>query len=378
MSRPRRIQIASLSEVLAGTRLDARTIQRTLISHGDFRGVIARPGESAGYWVPRSWRGGIYFLDTGDGFAYVGQTTDMAARLNSHRKTWPTLRAVCFLPSRQADLLERERALLNALHGLGIPLWNKTLVDLIPVPTALDEHLPICLHERWLTDVAWNIWSGDRRHDPDQRLRYKGAYEAFAALPEFAALTERFRRFVALTVPALVRTEQIYWSVTCRKPSREGPFIRLNVGHQATLDGFRGDARGRVVFRLWIPEVLAVEALDAQFSYDRYGEGTAHLAAVGLHSWFGRANLVAAGTDQILLDITGATAFDRLLQHEPFVLRMRRMHLGLMQRGKNLNKRAHCLDLADHLVEPVQLGPADLPKATSSALRVGRARLQVS
>ena len=353
----KRFAISPIDEVLAGGPLPVKDVVRVLARHGPFRGVVARPKATPSQWMPRSWSTGIYVLDTGDGYMYVGQSTEVHARVNSHRKTWPTLRAVGFLPCRRTELDEVERAVARAIDSKGIPLWNRTLIDLLHVDTPFDQVFPRTVHERWLTDLAWNEWSGPRVTEDQLRHRYQGAFDAFASTPQAESVERALRRVVALTVPAPRRTEITYWSVSCAKPDKDGPFTRLNVGLQATFDAYGTAAPGGVRFCLWIPVILAEQALGAEFREGRRGElGTARLTAIGKQCGFFRSSLTAAGPNQIGLVVFDEATLDELLQTEDFIRGMRRIHLGLMQRGKNLNRRSHCMALADRL-----LGEADQP-----------------
>lgn len=353
----KRFAISPIEEVLAGGPLAAKDIVRVLSRHGQFRGVAAKPKATPAQWMPRSWSTGIYVLDTGDGYMYVGQSTEVHARVNSHRKTWPTLRAVGFLPCRRTELDDAERAVARDIDLAGVPLWNRTLIDLLHVDTPLDEVLPSAVHERWLTDLSWNEWSGPRATEDQLRHRYQATFDAFASTPQAGSVERALRRVVARTVPAPLRTEITYWSVSCAKPDKEGPFVRLNVGLQATFDAYGTAAPGGVRFCFWIPVILAEQALGADLREGRRGElGTARLTAIGKQCGFFRSSLTAAGPNQIGLVVLDEATLDALLETEDFVRGMRRIHLGLMQRGKNLNKRSHCMALADRL-----LGEAEVP-----------------
>lgn len=362
----RRIRIAPVEEMLADGPLDAKKIAKALARTAEFRSIEAYPAQRSSQWTPKSWSTGIYVLDTGDGFAYVGQTTDLATRLNQHRKTYPSLRAVSFARMARRQLDDVEDVVAQSLHKTGVRLWNKTLIDLLCVPTPLDQSFPSQLHDRWLNDLDWNDWEGPRQDDADQRHRYRSHFEAFASGPEYPEIVGGLRRFVAMTIPAPLRTEFTYWSVTCHKPDREGPYVRLNVGLQASLDACRSPQSDRVRFALWIPEAIAVQALDAELRTSGKQAGRAVLRSVGVTATYELTNLKAAGRDQILLNIDGVDQFLVLLRHTPFMQEMRRMHLGLMQRNKNLNKRSHCLQVADELLTTKAETRAVAPPATPS------------
>lgn len=349
-----------IEDVLAGGPLVAKKVVRVLARHGEFRGVAAKPKATPSQWMPRSWSTGIYVLDTGDGYMYVGQSTEVHARVNSHRKTWPTLRAVGFLPCRRTDLDSIERSLARDIDAAGVPLWNRTLIDLLHVDTPLDQVFPRAVHKRWLTDLEWNDWSGPRAVDDHLRFRYQAAFEEFSSTPIAAKVERELKRVVMQTVPAPLRTEITYWSVSCAKPDKDGPFVRLNVGHQATFDAYGSSGGGGIRFCLWIPSILAEQALGARFREGRRGElGTARLEAIGRQCGFFRSALTAAGPNQIGLVVLDEPTLDAMMGCETFVNGLRRVHLGLMQRGKNMNKRSHCMALADRLLDNTE--PANGP-----------------
>lgn len=355
MTTTRRIKIAPVVEMLATGPLDAQVIAKALARTAEFRSVEAFPKEKSSKWTPRSWSTGIYVLDTGDGLAYVGQTTDLVGRLNQHRKTYPALRAVSFarFPERRLD--DVESTVARGLQRVGVRLWNKTLIDLLCVPTPLDESFPSQLHAQWLSDLSWNDWGGPRQDDVDQRHRYRANFDEFAACEEYGEIIDGFRRFVSATIPAPLRTEFTYWSTTCHQPDAQGPFVRLNVGLQASLDATRSPTGGGTRFALWIPEAIAEQALNAELRTTGRQAGRAVLRAVEVKATFDFTSLKAAGRDQIVLNIDGADQFRELLLHAPFIREVRRMHLGLMQRSKNLNKRSHCLQVADELLVPPEI-----------------------
>ena len=345
-----RTTISPIKDVLAGGALDAPKVVRALEQFGEFRGVPAKPKQAASQWIPRSWTTGIYVLDTGDGYAYVGQSTEVHARINAHRKTWPALRAVGFLKLRASELDTVERDIARALDASGQPLWNRTLIDVLRVASSLDECFSRDLHDLWLRDLAWNDWSGHRVTDDALRYRYQAAFDEFNNTVHAAPITESVGRFVALTIPAPIRTEATYWSVTCAKPEKDGVFVRINVGHQATLDAYPSQREADRTYCLWIPQVLAEKTLGAQFRDGRGQLGTVRLAGIGKSCRFFYSRLKAAGPDQVGLVVTGDDVFKSLLGSAEFIREMRRLHLGLMQRGKNLNKTSHCLALADRVL----------------------------
>ncbi len=346
-----RTAISPINDVLAGGALDARKVVRALEQFGEFRGVPAKPKQAASQWIPRSWTTGIYVLDTGDGYAYVGQSTEVHSRINAHRKTWPSLRAVGFLKLRANELDAVERDVARALDASGQPLWNRTLIDVLRVATSLDDCFSRDLHEQWLRDVSWNDWSGHRVADEALRYRYQAAFDAFSETIHARTIECAMGRFVAQTIPAPVRTEATYWSITCANPKKDGVFVRLNVGHQATLDVYPSQREEDRTYCLWIPQVLAEKTLGAQFRDGRGQLGTVRLAEVGKTCRFFYSRLKAAGPDQVGLVVIGDSVFNAILENAEFIREMRRLHLGLMQRGKNLNKRSHCLALADRVLK---------------------------
>lgn len=80
---------------------------------------------------------GIYTLEFADGERYVGQTVNLLARLDSHRRTWADIVAVGFIECAPSELDELERRMITDAERSFV-VRNKMIAKMPGGEVALD------------------------------------------------------------------------------------------------------------------------------------------------------------------------------------------------------------------------------------------------
>jgi hypothetical protein len=299
--------------------------------------------------LPESWRCGIYVLDLGSGWAYVGQTQHhVAVRLASHIKgRLQTVRAAAFRRVRPSALLDEEEATHSELTRLGVRTMNRTF-GMVVGPSRLDDLILREEQDHWLAERPKTVMV-DKRPDSIELQRRKIApdWDRFRRHPKSGVLCELVAQIIRETIPRPALTEQRYWSTTCKHTRRSDPWIRLNVGVQCTVDLIGYD--DMVTAEWWVPREPLVRVFKvSRQSSDPFRHPFAKSAVLRPFGWF-PTQLVAAGPDQVRA-VTREEQLRTMLENEDWLAELRRLHLLLMRQKRNINGNSHCPQLVDQLL----------------------------
>ncbi len=289
---------------------------------------------------PSGRRCGIYVLQFADGWLYCGQAIDVARRYFDHRRRHQDIERISFKRVARASLDHTERADIHALEAAFCRLRNIALTSVPYGPSDFDQIMPPDEQERWLTDISYQNWEGERLRNPVQRARYERRFQQYEALPFAQEATQILRCYVAKTIPKPLQSEMTFWICSClpSQSRRLTIYSRISLNMQEVMSAY-ADRDG--LFVTWqLARTPLVERSEAAFKAlrrryrrleidnHRYGPG---------------------GQDQIRFLIAG-NAVHALLD-EPDVLRaMRLFNLRLMKKRPCYYSRIHCLDLADRLL----------------------------
>ena len=289
---------------------------------------------------------GIYVLHMADGWAYVGQSVDLIARLAKHRRNYPTLRqvSVLHLPRTKYGLDEREIETIQILESRGIPLLNIVHASITYQSSPFDDLVLPDDQRRWLADPT-TLPAGPRAViAADLRAKQAGKFTRLQQRPDAQRLIACLRQYVAACIPAPARTEPAYWSVSCLPSTNASTWPRIacfnsNAMEVCVVGHFKANPR-----QIWAFVNLSNLAFRAAYPQD-----TLFLAAYP-GATIDVVGYAAAGLDQVSIEVVGIDQLERLLHDPGIVAAARLLNLHLMRKRTNLYARFHCYDLADKLI----------------------------
>jgi hypothetical protein len=273
-------------------------------------------------------RAGVYILEFETGDAYVGLANNVVRRLSQHldSETHCDFRSFCFLPVALARLVTVERAVIARLERAKFQLRNHVFASFNYKPSPLDDVVSPEFLDRFLLGGG-NDWSGERVNLPDLRRRYSARYRDFEAHPAAGSIVAALRAYVKHTIPAPIRTEVGYWSLSCKPQRSEGPLLTcLNIHWQEVLFMWEeGD-------EVWVRMNLAATPLIA----------SGRVEADDMIN----TQYIPGGADQDYWDVP-LDEFVAFLSEPDICSAARALNVRLMRKGRCNFGRSHCLDLAD-------------------------------
>jgi hypothetical protein len=295
----------------------------------------------ADLFVP-SRRCGIYVLQFLDGEVYAGQAVDVTRRYLQHRRSHGDIEYISFKTAPRSNLNEEERRVIWTLERNGYHLRNITFTSAPSGESDFDLVMPADERMKWLNDLAYVNSDTVRTDDIELRRKYARRFQRFNRQPFAQDAVEILRIYVQACIPAILRSELSFWSVSCL-PGFSVPGItiysRVNINWQEVFTIF--SERGVLGFSWHLAAAPLEEAfgksLSALFAHHPTIERTDHFYEPG-------------GQDQMNLvtqDLAGARA---LLRDRNVIRAIRLFNLRLMIKGPCAYSRYHCFELADRLV----------------------------
>lgn len=321
------------------------TLYQKLAELGFSPPVYVEDASSLTEVFPGARQAGLYVLHLADGWKYVGQSVAVDRRFLRHLESFPNIRAVSFRPTPRKDLDTTEQAVVDALEALGARLRNVRLVSFTTETTRFSEVMSPTDQERWLTDLTYVDSAGPRPVSEPTRARAATRFQRWLSTSDPAPISRFLEAYLHAAIPAPLRTEQSFWSLSCLLPRRRtGPNCRcrLNINFQEVLN-ICEDELG-----LFANYQLAASPLRAA-----YGR-----TLRGLRGQYADLEVLLeprykpGGADQLRLvapDLTVATA---ILALEPVRCALRRFNLSLMRKGRCFWWQSHSFQLADACLEP--------------------------
>ena len=288
-------------------------------------------------------RCGIYVFNFANGEWYAGQAVDVSRRFVQHTKNHPDIRSIRFRPVDPQRLNSVEQSIIHSLEDAGCRMRNVIFTKDVAGDRDFDQLMPLADQEAWLQDTLPASLEGTRLNDPALHASHRNKFTRWQKHPQTAELAEALRLYITTCLPVPLKSETVFWSLTCRSTSpkaSEKMLNRLNIYLQEvlTLYEFKPDP---VEFHLHLarsPMRAAYGPLLLKFRW-KFPK-----VWVGLHRY------VPGGEDQTQLICHGVETFKRLLQQPAIIAAARLFNLRLMRKGACIWSRSHCLDLVDHLV----------------------------
>jgi hypothetical protein len=314
-----RTSIPGPLEVLAGQAVGRRVARRHMLKDGAFPRALLGP------------KCGIYILEFTNGEAYVGQASEVRRRLAQHRDsdTHSDFASLCFLSVGRRRLADVERQTISACERAGIKLRNHVYASFNFKPSELDE----VVAPEFLDDFCQggkNDLRGVRPEQEDLRRKHAQRLSQLKRHPKFDEVVNALRFYLRQCVPAPLRTELGYWSVSCLPQRRGGRLLAcINIHWQEVL--YIEDGEFEPMVRLNVAGTPLVEA--GQLREDELTP----------------SGYVPGGADQLGLALP-LSEFETVFAEQGVIEAARLLNVRLMRKGKCNFGRSHCLELADLLL----------------------------
>ena len=295
--------------------------------------------------VPKSKRCGIYVLHFANDEFYAGLSIDVRKRFTQHCKTYKDIQYLSFKTVTLGELRKEEERVIKKLEKTGFRLRNKVHTSVTVSSSPFDEIMDEATQERWLNDLSFNDFSGERLDDEEQGRKYRENFEKLKKLPMGNEAIAFFSEYVKRCIPAPLQTEPYYWSSSCLPSNSNWLYIRLNMT-QEVLRITNDDNQLRVTL------FVAKSPLDENNLFRRL-RNTAKNYIQFNTIMTNSVPYITGGQDQNEVSIIGIENASKMLQDEKFLTAIRLLNLRIMRKTFNLQYRYHCYDLADTALEPI-------------------------
>ena len=173
---------------------------------------------------------GIYFLHFANNEYYVGLAKNVVKRYVQHRQTHSDICRISFKSVAVEKLKEVESADIE-FFKTRVRLRNIDEMEDLIMERDFDKLVVADFAEHFLHDLSYNALSDDKYRNDELQSNYKYR-QNFLRLQQqgfYSELLAVCRSYVRECLPAPIRTEYAFWSVTCFPVKPDSVLIRLNI-----------------------------------------------------------------------------------------------------------------------------------------------------
>ncbi|AWM32109.1 GIY-YIG nuclease family protein [Hymenobacter nivis] len=294
---------------------------------------------------------GIHILHFANEEYYVGLAKNVVRRYVQHRRTHTDIVSLSFKPVEDA-LLKRVESAEIAFFKSRVRLRNIDEMEDLIMERDVDKLVVPEVAARFLREVTYNDLSGEKylNEELQANYRYRQCFQQLTQQPFYVALLAACKQYVHAGVPAPVKTEYAFWSVTCfpLKPHKEDTIVlRLNIYQQEVFTVFRTTlANGKKSLEYWF-QLAKTPLMELNNGISGMAMIRQQCSSARFDDHFYRTG----GNDQLRLGVSAAD-FTRLVRLPAFRKAVRLHNLRLMRKGTNMNRVSHCMDFAEELLKP--------------------------
>lgn len=288
-------------------------------------------------------RCGIYILGFENGQFYVGLANNFVRRYAQHRKTHLDIQTVFFKKVGKEHLAAEEKKMAQTLQDEGFSLRNIQLVSIIEGETDFDLLFSTEQQDRFLNDLDFNFFEGQKFVVEEQRIKYSKNFERLKSRPFFSNFIKAASLYVEICIPIPLKSEYSFWCISCL--GGDWPISRININWQEVCSFLSSKETFEATFHLAKSPLVAefgsnlkglfkqVPSLD--FMWD--GSGKPHTYEPG-------------GQDQISF-ILSIQDFEPFLRIKAVQQAIRIFNLRLMRKGATIFNRHHSFDLSEAILK---------------------------
>jgi hypothetical protein len=298
-------------------------------------------------FAPRRSRCGIYLLWFADGFSYIGQALDVVRRFGQHRADHSDIVAFGFQPVKRVLLDEAERKLIGEAEADGLSLRNVEHLSKVIGERDLDDVILPAEQEEWLKNRT-----GFNQAATSTPMRFPATFEQKARLrlPKFGShpassdCLSLLTSFALCCLPAPVRTEYTFWSVSCCPGTSANSWPRFACVSLSVMEVFVLGYYIDEPARIWGLLNISEQELLKRYSADR--KFRARHPEIRLE----KSNYRSAGHDQLCLIADDLGPLRLLLSDEAVLRASAVLNLRLMRQRATIYSRYHNPALARLIV----------------------------
>lgn len=293
--------------------------------------------------IPKRQCCGIYVLHFANDEYYVGLTVNVRTRYLQHCQTYDDIVFLSFKTVPLKQLRKEEEKIIKKAEKADFKLRNKVHTSVTVSSSPFDEIMNSETQARWLQDLSFNDYSGERLVDDELYRKCLRNFQKLQKLPSGNEAIDVFRQYMMQCIPSPFQTELYYWSASCLPGNGKWLYIRLNIKQEVLRITQAGDDIDCTFF-----VARSVYETDNKFknlwhSGRKLIQYRAISGGVGMYE--------AGGQDQIEVSVSGYENIVKILQDVKFIQAVRTLNLRIMRKTFNLQYKSHCYALADTALE---------------------------
>jgi len=285
---------------------------------------------------------GIYVLHFANNQYYIGLAKNVTKRYVQHRQTHSDIQYISF-KSVEVENLKRVESADIEFFKTRLRLRNIDEMEDLIMERDFDKLVDADFAPRFKQDLTYNDYTGEKYQNEAQQSNYKyrKCFQLLAQQNFYNELLAISKLYVEQCLPAPLKTEYAFWSVTCFQVKPESVVIRLNIYQQEVFTVFLttlNSGKQTLDFRFQLAKSPFAHIVNEETEQERIKQ---RCASAEFIDHFYRTG----GKDQMRLAVL-LRDVRRLFSFPSFVKAVRLHNLRLMRKGTNMNRVAHCMDLA--------------------------------
>ncbi|MDJ0361850.1 GIY-YIG nuclease family protein [Rhodococcus sp. H29-C3] len=295
---------------------------------------------------------GYYLLEFTDGQCYIGESIDIASRLNQHLGRFRDIATIRVRPeaksNAQTSILDhkrllrlRERRLIHHAQESNLLARNvNEMATLVGESKHLDHVIPDAEQRRWLDapDTVNRADSTTQKFEHSQFLGAADNFRRFASMSESVEMLQLIGQYLTRCVPYPLRTEYQSWSVSCLPTTRSIPrrlscvSIAMTETFVVNIDPTSGTIGG------------FIQVNDAEL----FSAGAASELAFRRrhpHATLSVANYEESGPGQTIIFANSLAQLQQLRDDVAVTRAAATTALNIMRKGQSMHRRSHCPQL---------------------------------
>lgn len=291
---------------------------------------------------------GIYILEFGNGFRYVGQTVNIINRSGSHRRHHGDVTAISFAPCARRDLDYYERQTIAAQEET-YDLRNKLLTN---QPGGAGT-LRFEVSEGSIVELPWDRTKRKRaaglRSPGEPSLKHA----TLSRRSDFNQLASAMATYIDQTIPDPIGTAGTLWNLTVLPQTGGGRILTLNCGSLETM--WAGDEIRDGRPAVWVALNIAFSDQVDELAQEDEDDDEQLLAEFGILA-FSEGRYKRALTENFVFD--SWESFENFVSDPEGADAAYRLNVQMMRQGMGVYRRFHDASLADRIMELIVRGNA--------------------
>ena len=297
---------------------------------------------------------GIYVLHFANNQYYIGLAKNVTKRYVQHRQTHSDIQYISF-KSVEVENLKRVESADIEFFKTRLRLRNIDEMEDFIMERDFDKLVDADFAQRFKQDLTYNDYTGVKYQNEglQHNYKYRLFFQKLTQQPFYGELLAMCKLYTERCLPAPLKTEYAFWSVTCFRIKPQSVVIRLNIHRQEVFTVFLttlNSGKQTLDFRFQLAKKPLTQIVNGKTAQKNIEQ---QCASAEFTDFF----YPTGGKDQLRLMALAKDA-RRLFSFPSFVEATRLHNLRLMHKGTSFNKTSHCMDLAEKMLAFGQNGTA--------------------